>query len=300
METVANRRRGAAASARPPELQWDLRRIDDEEAADLRARDPQLGRLYSRQRGNTSAVESAPARAARRAAKAKAKAKAKSYNRVADDDRSSAPRPLWPPAPFVFSARPPGMPAMFPAPPGFDAWPVTSAALAAATPEERRQMLGEKLYPMFLKTHPRLAARITGMLLELETEAVHRLTLSAQRRDQELTGALRMIREQDMPGPRVIKATPTFISFKLDGEGQSLDAEGVLAARAERLAERLKLLEAEDHEMVPPEEEEVNADMRLLEELAAREDQIPRPRSLGLLMQYLIVIFVFVVIYSGF
>ncbi|XP_028789976.1 polyadenylate-binding protein 7-like [Neltuma alba] len=40
--------------------------------------------------------------------------------------------------------------------------------LAAATPEQQRQLLGEHIYPLIQKLRPRLASKITGMLLEME------------------------------------------------------------------------------------------------------------------------------------
>ena len=41
-----------------------------------------------------------------------------------------------------------------------------AAMLAQATPEQQRQMLGERLYMLIIPTQPRLAGKITGMLLE--------------------------------------------------------------------------------------------------------------------------------------
>ena len=38
--------------------------------------------------------------------------------------------------------------------------------LAQATPEQQKQMLGERLYTLIVPTQPQLAGKITGMLLE--------------------------------------------------------------------------------------------------------------------------------------
>ncbi|KAL4560443.1 hypothetical protein LXL04_032594 [Taraxacum kok-saghyz] len=43
-----------------------------------------------------------------------------------------------------------------------------SSMLAAATPEIQKQMLGERLYPLVNQQKPDLAAKITGMLLEMD------------------------------------------------------------------------------------------------------------------------------------
>lgn len=46
--------------------------------------------------------------------------------------------------------------------------PLTAAALANAPPAVRKQMLGEKLFPMVARYEPQLAGKITGMLLEMD------------------------------------------------------------------------------------------------------------------------------------
>jgi len=58
--------------------------------------------------------------------------------------------------------------------PGQD--PLTPAALANATPQEQKQMLGERLFPLIQNMQPELAGKITGMLLEIDnTELLHML-----------------------------------------------------------------------------------------------------------------------------
>ncbi|CAF1679360.1 unnamed protein product, partial [Adineta ricciae] len=54
--------------------------------------------------------------------------------------------------------------------------PLTPAALANATPQEQKQMLGERLFPLIQHMQPELAGKITGMLLEIDnTELLHML-----------------------------------------------------------------------------------------------------------------------------
>ncbi|XP_069744289.1 embryonic polyadenylate-binding protein-like isoform X3 [Narcine bancroftii] len=51
---------------------------------------------------------------------------------------------------------------------------LTASTLAAALPQEQKQMLGEHLYPLIHSMHPRLAGKITGMLLEIDnSELLH-------------------------------------------------------------------------------------------------------------------------------
>merc|ERR1711862_994772 len=54
--------------------------------------------------------------------------------------------------------------------------PLTATMLAAAPPQEQKQMLGERLFPLIQGMYPELAVKITGMLLEIDnSELVHML-----------------------------------------------------------------------------------------------------------------------------
>uniref|UniRef100_A0AAQ4Q0G8 Polyadenylate-binding protein n=1 Tax=Gasterosteus aculeatus aculeatus TaxID=481459 RepID=A0AAQ4Q0G8_GASAC len=54
--------------------------------------------------------------------------------------------------------------------------PLTSSMLAAAPPQEQKQMLGERLFPLIQSMHANLAGKITGMLLEIDnSELLHML-----------------------------------------------------------------------------------------------------------------------------
>merc|ERR1719458_1995815 len=46
--------------------------------------------------------------------------------------------------------------------------PLTATMLAAAPPQEQKQMLGERLFPLIQRMFPDLAGKITGMLLEID------------------------------------------------------------------------------------------------------------------------------------
>lgn len=49
---------------------------------------------------------------------------------------------------------------------------LTASMLASATPEMQKQMLGERLFPLIQQSQPELAAKITGMLLEMEVAEI--------------------------------------------------------------------------------------------------------------------------------
>jgi polyadenylate-binding protein len=54
--------------------------------------------------------------------------------------------------------------------------PLTTVMLASAQPQEQKQMLGERLYPLIHTMHPEWAGKITGMLLEIDNaELLHML-----------------------------------------------------------------------------------------------------------------------------
>jgi polyadenylate-binding protein len=54
--------------------------------------------------------------------------------------------------------------------------PLTAAALASASPEMQKNMIGERLYPLIHMSQPELAGKITGMLLEMDnSELLHLL-----------------------------------------------------------------------------------------------------------------------------
>ena len=46
--------------------------------------------------------------------------------------------------------------------------PLTATMLAAAPPQEQKQMLGERLFPLIQRMNSDFAGKITGMLLEID------------------------------------------------------------------------------------------------------------------------------------
>ncbi|UYV79045.1 PABPC4 [Cordylochernes scorpioides] len=54
--------------------------------------------------------------------------------------------------------------------------PLTASMLADASPQEQKQMLGERLFPVIHRWYPEMAGKITGMLLEIDnSELLHML-----------------------------------------------------------------------------------------------------------------------------
>jgi polyadenylate-binding protein len=58
--------------------------------------------------------------------------------------------------------------------------PLTASMLAEANPQDQKQMLGERLFPVIASMHPDMAGKITGMLLEIDnSELLHMLEHNA-------------------------------------------------------------------------------------------------------------------------
>merc|ERR1719336_3032088 len=54
--------------------------------------------------------------------------------------------------------------------------PLTSEMLSSANPSQQKQMIGERIFPKIQHREPKLAGKITGMLLEMDnTELLHLL-----------------------------------------------------------------------------------------------------------------------------
>jgi polyadenylate-binding protein len=54
--------------------------------------------------------------------------------------------------------------------------PLTANMLSEAPPQEQKQMLGERLFPLIHQMYPDVAGKITGMLLEIDnSELLHML-----------------------------------------------------------------------------------------------------------------------------
>lgn len=72
--------------------------------------------------------------------------------------------------------------------------PLTLEMLTSATPQQQKQMLGEKLYPQIAEKQPTLAGKITGMLLEMDNPDILHLLESPEALSEQVDEALKVLR----------------------------------------------------------------------------------------------------------
>merc|ERR1712125_286247 len=70
---------------------------------------------------------------------------------------------------------------------------LTASALASATPEMQKNMIGERLYPLIHASQPELAGKITGMLLEMDNSELLHLLESPEALTAKITEALQVL-----------------------------------------------------------------------------------------------------------
>jgi len=73
---------------------------------------------------------------------------------------------------------------------------LTASMLASATPEMQKQMLGERLFPLIQQSQPELAAKITGMLLEMEVAEILTLLESQSELQAKIQEAIDVLNAQ--------------------------------------------------------------------------------------------------------
>ena len=88
--------------------------------------------------------------------------------------------------------------------------PLTAAALAAAPPGVQKQMIGERLFRRVEELQPRLARKITGMILGLSNGVLLGLLEPGSRLEATVDEALRTLTAEDAAaaGPPPNAATP--------------------------------------------------------------------------------------------
>ncbi|ODN00330.1 Polyadenylate-binding protein 1 [Orchesella cincta] len=82
--------------------------------------------------------------------------------------------------------------------------PLSASALAAAHPNDQKQMLGERLFPLIHEKYPTVAGKVTGMLLEMDnTEILHLLEDRdlLHSRVEEAVAVLQMHQSKQTTGP---------------------------------------------------------------------------------------------------
>ncbi|KAK7693513.1 Protein phosphatase PP2A regulatory subunit B [Cerrena zonata] len=96
---------------------------------------------------------------------------------------------------------PAGAPAT-PAAPAEEIAGIPTTALAAASPMEQKQMLGEAIYVKIAPTEPELAGKITGMLLEMENAELIQLLDAPDALNAKVSEALAVLQDfQEKAGP---------------------------------------------------------------------------------------------------
>jgi polyadenylate-binding protein len=70
---------------------------------------------------------------------------------------------------------------------------LTASALASASPEMQKNMIGERLYPLIHQSQPDLAGKITGMLLEMDNSELLHLLESPEALGSKISEALQVL-----------------------------------------------------------------------------------------------------------
>ncbi|KAA8518658.1 hypothetical protein F0562_016132 [Nyssa sinensis] len=90
-----------------------------------------------------------------------------------------------------------------------------SSRLAAASPEQRKQILGERLYPLVQKHKPDLAAKITGMLLEMDNSELLLLLESPESLAAKVEEALQVLKLSKTKVSSQDALHPSFLSAEV-------------------------------------------------------------------------------------
>ena len=75
--------------------------------------------------------------------------------------------------------------------------PLNAAILAAASPEQQKTMIGERLFPLVAALQPDLAGKITGMLLEMDNLELLMLLESNDALASKVDEAIRVLKEHN-------------------------------------------------------------------------------------------------------
>ncbi|KAL2934863.1 Embryonic polyadenylate-binding protein [Bienertia sinuspersici] len=87
-----------------------------------------------------------------------------------------------------------------------------STMLAAATPQQQKQILGERLYPLVHNHKPELAAKITGMLLEMDNAELLLLLESSESLKTKVEEAMQVLKLSKVKIPNQEKLHANFLT----------------------------------------------------------------------------------------
>ncbi|XP_016543147.1 polyadenylate-binding protein 7 isoform X3 [Capsicum annuum] len=90
-----------------------------------------------------------------------------------------------------------------------------SSLLAAAAPEQQKQILGERLYPLVIKHKPKLAAKITGMLLEMDNAELLLLLESPESLETKVEEAVEVLKFSKAKVSSQESLQPSFLSAEV-------------------------------------------------------------------------------------
>ena len=76
--------------------------------------------------------------------------------------------------------------------------PLTTGMLASANPQEQKQMLGERLYPLIFNIYPDWAGKITGMLLEIDNAELFQMLDSQESLREKVQEAFNVLEAHQM------------------------------------------------------------------------------------------------------
>jgi polyadenylate-binding protein len=86
---------------------------------------------------------------------------------------------------------------------------ITAADLANAPPQEQKQMLGERLFPLIQSMYPELAGKITGMLLEIDNSELLHMLESRESLKAKVEEAVAVLQAHQAKQVATIKDAPT-------------------------------------------------------------------------------------------
>lgn len=109
------------------------------------------------------------------------------FNQQARNAGANVPAAPVPPAPLNQAPPAPQV-----APPVSDS-ALTASALASASPDQQKNMIGERLYPLIHASQPELAGKITGMLLEMDNSELLHLLESPEALEGKISEALQVL-----------------------------------------------------------------------------------------------------------
>jgi len=113
------------------------------------------------------------------------------FNQQVRNQPGGPPPPPPPPQQQPMPPAPP-VPQQAPPPPQPNE-ALTASALASASPEMQKNMIGERLYPLIHHSQPDLAGKITGMLLEMDNSELLHLLESPEALNAKIQEALQVL-----------------------------------------------------------------------------------------------------------